>query len=74
MIREINLYNPGLNQEMVVPSLLRSQSEAEGLVLGREAKKVFEIRMLNYEGMVVYDLYQNMVSGYLCCKHLSVFK
>ncbi|RZC92557.1 hypothetical protein C5167_029335 [Papaver somniferum] len=36
---------------MAVPDSIRSQGEGEGLILGREAKKVFEIRMLNHEGM-----------------------
>ena len=45
---------------MVIPDSIRSQGEGEGLILEREAKKVFEIRMLNYEGVAVYDLYQNV--------------
>ena len=54
MIREINLYNSGLNQEMAVPDLLRSQSEGDGVDLREGSEEGVEI----VEVLVVYDLYQ----------------
>ena len=45
---------------MAIPVLLRSQSEGEGLFLGREAEKVLRPEWLILKVWLFYDLYQNL--------------